>query len=120
MDQATLHLIIAIASFFVGLLTLLWRIQVMTNKQNNALRTELSSRIDQMAVELRGEIKEVAKELSGRIDQVNDRIDQMGKELRAGQVHLSNCMSRLEGMLGPKPWDPPPAVPTPAGGSELA
>ena len=110
MDQSTINLIIALASFFVGMLTLLWRIQVMMNKQVGGLRKEMHDGHAQLRgeqSELRGELHDGLARLRGELHNGLTQLRGELSELRSGQAALSNRLSRLEGMLVPKPWDPP-------------
>ena len=122
MDQGILSLLIATVSLFAALSGLIWRMQVVTTRQIHLLRTELSARIDQVDQRVDDRIDQLSARLDDRIDQLNqrvdDRIDQLSTrlddriaELRRGQVDLSNRLSRLEGMLVPKPWEDVPAQP---------
>ncbi len=69
--------------------------------QVNGRIDQVNGRIDQVATDLGSRIDRVFSDLGSRIDQVNGRIDQVATDLSK----LDSRLSKIEGRLGPRPWD---------------
>ncbi len=130
MDQGVFSVLVTVLGVVVPLGGLLWRISASTNKRIDAM----NRRMDAIAAELRAEISQGqeslraetlrgqeslrAETLRGQESlraemlQGQESLRAEMKALTAAVSGLDNRLSRVEGMLAPKPWEP---MDTPAG-----
>ena len=108
------EVVISAAGIILTLMVSLWRMHVSQTRRIDQmggridqLQRDMVGHIDQLRHEIRGDIRDVR----GEISETNKQMQEFATELRNGQQVLTEAVakvdsriSRLEGMLQPRPW----------------
>ena len=111
MSAGTLSLVLTAAGIILAQVLALWRIHFAQIRRMDEVQRNMIQRIDEVQ-------RNMIQRMDGIQRDMSQRIDQTSEELRAGQqalgkavARLDSRISRLEGVILPKPWETPKESP---------